>query len=162
VILSPAHGIEGLRDSKQLSAKKREHLFEQIIYNALYYGIGRAEPHEIDTLNILQATLLAMQRAVAAIKLPLDQAKAWIDGLHCPKLSCETEAVVRGDEQMPLISAASILAKVTRDREMCHYETIYPGYGFAKHKGYPTREHCLAIKKLGYTSIHRRSFRLPP
>ena len=156
VILDPDKPINGVMDSKKLTATKRERLFDIIINNCLAYGIARAEVDEIDRLNILQASLLAMQRAVA--QLPIQPDKALIDGNRCPTLTCETEAIIKGDASVPAIAAASILAKVTRDREMLVYAKQYPGYGFAKHKGYSTAMHLAAIHQLGVTPIHRKSF----
>lgn len=157
VILDPAIPIVGLNDSKKLSEKKRDVLFEEIKERALAWSIGRAEVHEIDELNILHATMLAMQRAVAGLSVKPEL--ALIDGNRCPDLPCPAEAVVKGDGRIPEIGAASILAKVTRDREMVELEKLYPGYGIAVHKGYPTKVHIDALKKLGATAIHRRSFR---
>lgn len=156
VILDPAHCINGLMDSKLLTEKKREGLFLTIQEKSIAYAIGRAEVEEIDQINILQASLLAMQRAVLA--LSIQPIEALIDGNCCPKLACQTRAIIKGDQKIPAISAASILAKVTRDREMIAYEEQYPGYGFAQHKGYPTSQHLSAIDKLGITTIHRKSF----
>ncbi len=156
VILDPARRIEGLADSKTLSAARRERLAVEIESRALAFALGRAEAGEIDHLNILQATLLAMQRAVAALE-PAPE-RAWIDGCHCPRLACPAVAVVQGDRKLAAIAAASILAKVARDREMCALDAEYPGYGFARHKGYPTRDHVAALAALGVTPVHRRSF----
>ncbi|WP_338055859.1 ribonuclease HII [Sulfurivermis fontis] len=156
VILDPARPIDGLADSKKLSEKRREALAELIKERALAWAIGRAEVEEIDRLNILQATLLAMQRAVASLD-PAPQ-HALIDGNRCPKLPCTAEAIIQGDGKVPVISAASILAKVTRDREMVEMDALYPGYGLAGHKGYPCKAHIEALERLGPTPIHRRSF----
>ena len=156
VILNPKRSISGLADSKQLTPKKREYLFERIIERCHAYAVGRAEVAEIDTLNILQASLLAMQRAVAALSIQPDT--ALIDGNRCPELLCQAKAIIRGDETVAAISAASIIAKVTRDREMGRYDQQYPGYGFAQHKGYATAQHLAAIDKLGMTVIHRKTF----
>lgn len=157
VILDPERPIEGLNDSKKLSAKKRDILFDEIREKALAWCIARAEVKEIDELNILHATMLAMQRAVAGLSVQPDL--ALIDGNRCPQLPCRAEAVIKGDGRVPEIGAASILAKVARDREMAEMETLYPGYGIGSHKGYPTRVHMEALKKLGATPIHRRSFK---
>ena len=157
VILDPAHPIVGLNDSKKLSEKKREALFHEIQEKALAWCIARADVGEIDELNILHATMLAMQRAVAG--LDVKPTLALIDGNRCPKLSCRAKAVIKGDGKVPEIGAASILAKVARDREMAEMETLYPGYGIGGHKGYPTKVHMEALKRLGATPIHRRSFR---
>ena len=157
VILDPARPIAGLADSKQLSPKKREALSAIIREQAQTWALGRAEVTEIDQLNILQASLLAMQRAVA--NLTLAPTHALVDGNKVPKLPCSAEAIIGGDATEPSISAASIIAKVARDQEMIDMEQQYPGYGFAQHKGYPTRQHLAALRQLGVTSIHRRSFR---
>ena len=156
VILDPERPIGGLRDSKKLTPARREQLAVQIRDQALAWSLGRAEVEEIDRLNILQASLLAMQRAVAG--LPLAPAMALVDGNHCPRLGCEVHAVIRGDARVVGISAASILAKVARDGEMRALDGEYPGYGFAAHKGYPTRSHLDALAELGVTPLHRRSF----
>ncbi|MCW8407682.1 ribonuclease HII [Legionella sp. PATHC035] len=148
--------IAGLADSKKLSAKKRELLAAQIKEEALAYAFGRAEVDEIDTLNIHHATLLAIQRAVEALPIRPDQ--VLVDGLHLPKLSIPCKAIVDGDDLIPEISAASILAKVFRDAEMTALDAIYPGYGFAGHKGYATVAHREALNRLGPCMIHRRSF----
>lgn len=156
VILDPEQPIQGLADSKTLSAGRRESLFLEIKAHCLAYALGRAEVDEIDTLNILQASLLAMQRAVQ--NLSLMPSKILVDGCHCPFFTCPAEAIIGGDGLVLSISAASIVAKVTRDAEMEAMESLYPGYGFAAHKGYPTRQHRDALKTLGVTPIHRRSF----
>lgn len=156
VILDASFPIEGLADSKKLIEKDREFLFDIIQERAKAWAIGRAEVEEIDRINILQATLLAMKRAVEG--LPLTPDLALVDGNQPPKLTCEVKTIVKGDEIEPAISAASILAKVSRDREMIKLDKIYPNYGFAKHKGYATKEHFDALEKLGPCHIHRRSF----
>jgi ribonuclease HII len=156
VILNPTKPIFGLADSKILTEAQREALFILILENALSYGVGRAEVEEIDRVNILQATFLAMQRAVAALHIVPHL--ALVDGNRSPKLPCETKAIIAGDQTEPAISAASILAKVTRDREMRFLDEQYPLYGFAKHKGYPTKDHIIALKKYGPCDIHRRSY----
>jgi len=156
VILNPKKPIDGIADSKKLSEKKREELYDRIIANCIAYAITRADVDEIDQLNILNASLLAMQRAVN--QLSVQPEKVLVDGHVCPELSCEVEAIVQGDNTIPAISAASILAKVTRDREMVLYDKQYPGYGFAEHKGYGTVLHLDAIYRLGVSPIHRRSF----
>ncbi|OQW93343.1 MAG: ribonuclease HII [Beggiatoa sp. IS2] len=148
--------IVGLADSKTLSAKRRELLAKQIRERALAYALGRAEVAEIDQLNILQASLLAMQRAVAQLTVAPD--RVLVDGNHCPRLAYPVEAIIRGDKLIPAISAASILAKVARDAEMCDWDKVYPGYGLAIHKGYPTKAHKEALQRLGVTPLHRRSF----
>lgn len=156
VILDPARPIVGLADSKKLSEKKRLALFEEIKEKALAWSLGRAEPHEIDDLNILHATMLAMQRAVAG--LPITPEFVLIDGNRCPALPMPAQAVVKGDSKVAEISAASILAKVTRDREMAELDARYPQYGFAKHKGYPTADHLRLLAEHGAIAEHRRSF----
>lgn len=157
VILDPANPIEGLTDSKKLSAKQREQLVPIIQQRAVAWALGRAEAEEIDQLNILQASLLAMKRAVEALHcLPTH---VLVDGIHAPQLNCPVTTIIKGDLKEPAIAAASILAKVARDSEMVAFETIYPGYGFASHKGYPTKQHQAALIQLGATKIHRRSFR---
>ncbi len=156
VILDPLRPIDGLNDSKKLTEAHREALFPIIQERALAWAIGRAEVAEIDQLNILHATMLAMQRAVAGLTLRPD--RVLVDGNRCPVLPMPSEPVVGGDARVPAIAAASILAKVTRDREMQEMELLYPGYGIGKHKGYPTPAHLSALKLLGATPIHRRSF----
>ncbi|QCI14271.1 ribonuclease HII [Pseudomonas putida] len=156
VILDPARPILGLNDSKKLTEAKREALFDEICEKALSFCIARAEVEEIDRLNILQATMLAMQRAVEG--LSVTPKLALIDGNRCPKLAVPAAPVVQGDAKVPAIAAASILAKVSRDREMSAFELIYPGYGIGGHKGYPTPVHLEALARLGPTPIHRRSF----
>ncbi len=155
VILSAP--ITGLKDSKKLSEKQREQLYVQICDHALAWSIGRAEVEEIDQLNILHATMLAMQRAVAGLSIQPEL--AYIDGNRCPQLPCPAQAVVKGDSRVPEIAAASIIAKVTRDREMQTLDQQWPGYGIATHKGYPTKAHLQALRTLGPSPIHRRSFR---
>ncbi len=148
--------IPGLGDSKQKSAAQRDRLFDLITRDALAIGVGRAEVEEIDTLNIFRATLLAMQRAIDALVIAPDQ--ALIDGLHCPALACPATAVVGGDASVAAISAASIIAKVTRDRIMVALHLDFPEYGFAQHKGYPTAAHVAALQRCGASSVHRTSF----
>ena len=156
VILDPAAPIEGLGDSKKLTEKVRERLYEQIYARALSVGVGRASVEEIDQLNILHATMLAMQRAVEALNLRPDL--ALIDGNRCPMLTCASEAIIKGDASEMTIGAASIIAKVTRDREMLEWHTQYSCYGLDKHKGYPTRAHLKALEQYGVSPQHRRSF----
>jgi ribonuclease HII len=156
VILDPARPILGLNDSKKLTAARREQLFDEICAKAISWCIARAEVEEIDQLNILHATMLAMQRAVAG--LSVTPRLALIDGNRCPLLDVPSAAVVKGDSKVPAIAAASILAKVSRDREMQVLDLQYPGYGIAGHKGYPTPAHLEALRRLGPTPIHRRSF----
>lgn len=156
VILNPDDPIEGLADSKKLSARRRELIAVEIKSRALSWCIARAECEEIDQINILQASLMAMQRAVNGLKIAAD--RALIDGNRCPQLACPAQAIVKGDSLIPEISAASILAKVYRDQEMFEMDKIYPGYGLAQHKGYPTKQHLAALQALGPSPIHRRSF----
>lgn len=156
VILNPEKPITGLTDSKLLSEKERERLFALIQENALDWALGRAEVAEIDKINILQATFLAMQRAVAGLKLT--PGLILIDGNASPKFAYEVKTIIKGDLSEPAISAASIIAKVTRDREMHLLDQQFPEYGFAKHKGYATKEHFAALAKYGPCPIHRRSY----
>ena len=157
VILDPKRPILGLADSKKLTEKHREILAAIIKEHALAWAIGRAEPEEIDQLNILQATLLAMKRAVEG--LGLEPSHAIVDGNQAPDLMCPVTTIIKGDQTEPAIAAASIIAKVSRDKEMILMEESFPGYGFAKHKGYPTKMHQDALMKLGVSDIHRRSFK---
>lgn len=157
VILDPGRPIPGLDDSKKLSAARREVLFDAICGRSLAWAVGRATVAEIDHLNILQATLLAMTRAVEGLSPAPDF--ALVDGNRLPRWSLAARAVVGGDALVPAIGAASILAKVTRDRDMAALAEAYPGYGFAAHKGYPTRAHREALARLGPCPAHRRSFR---
>lgn len=157
VILDPDHPIEGLADSKALSEKKRERLYHEIKDKALAWCIASASPAEIDELNILHASMLAMQRAVEGLSLAPDY--ALVDGNRCPSLSCPAEPVIKGDAKVAEISAASILAKVERDRQMLELHELHPEYGFDSHKGYPTRQHFEALERLGVLPQHRRSFR---
>ncbi len=156
VILDPRRPILGLNDSKKLTQARREALFDEICEKALSFCIARAEVEEIDRLNILHATLLAMKRAVEG--LHVTPKLALIDGNRCPVLAVPAAPVIKGDGKVPAIAAASILAKVTRDREMSSLEGLYPGYGIGAHKGYPTPVHLEALARLGPTPIHRRSF----
>lgn len=156
VILDPKHRIDGLADSKKLTEKKRETLSDDIQNKALAWCIARADVEEIDEINILQASLLAMKRAVEGLKV--SPSLALIDGNKLPDLSCEMEAIIKGDSKEACISAASIIAKVARDNEMIEMDKLYPGYGFAQHKGYPTKQHKEAIVRLGVTPIHRTSY----
>lgn len=156
VILDPDKPIEGLNDSKKLTEKRREILFEEITLRARSWCIARASVAEIDQLNILQASLLAMKRAVDGLSVVPEH--VLVDGNKLPRWSYPAEAVVKGDSRVAAISAASILAKVTRDREMCQLDKQYPGYGFAGHKGYPTRTHLAALEQLGITPVHRTSY----
>lgn len=154
VILSTP--IDGVTDSKKLTPLKRKQLAKEIKARAFCYAYGRAEVHEIDQLNIHHATLLAMKRAIEA--LPISPHKVLIDGLYVPKMTIPCEAIVKGDSLVMEIGAASILAKVLRDEEMEHMDELYPGYGFAAHKGYPTAIHQQALRQLGPCPIHRRSY----
>ena len=155
VILGPSIP-EGLNDSKKLTERKRERLFDEIKASAVAWSIGRASVEEIDRLNILNASLLAMKRAVESLS-PLPD-YVLVDGNKLPTWQFPAEAIVGGDGSIPCISAASVLAKVTRDREMLELDEKYPGYGLAKHKGYPTAQHLDALSRLGVAPIHRRSF----
>ncbi|MCL1147095.1 ribonuclease HII [Shewanella sp. 10N.261.52.F9] len=157
VILDPNNPIEGLNDSKKLSEKKRELLFEQIQQKALSVSVGSASPVEIDELNILHATMLAMQRAVAG--LTIKPSSVLVDGNRTPDFGVESHAIIKGDGLIDAISAASIIAKVVRDREMDALAAQYPAYGFDKHKGYPTKAHFEALAQHGVLSEHRKSFR---
>lgn len=156
VILDHKKKIPGLADSKILTAAKREELFKHIQEKALAWSIAFADVVEIDRINILQASLLAMKRAVETLSIQPEL--ALIDGNICPKLVCVTQAIIDGDKLEPAISAASILAKVARDEEMARLALFYPEYGFAKHKGYATKEHLAALHKHGPSPIHRTSF----
>jgi ribonuclease HII len=156
VILDPENPILGLRDSKLLSESKREFLAVKIHEHALAWAVAYATVEEIDHLNILHATMLAMQRAVQALQCAPDE--AWIDGNRAPKLACRARTIVRGDRLHPVISAASILAKTARDAEMLRMHERYPQYGFDRHKGYPTAEHLALLRRHGASDIHRRSF----
>jgi len=156
VILGPAHGIVGLADSKVLKASQRDVLAVQIRARALAWSVAFASVEEIDRLNILQATMLAMQRAVAGLRpAPIE---ALIDGNRCPSLPCAARAIVKGDATVAEISAASILAKTARDAELCELHISYPQYGFAIHKGYPTAAHLAALRLHGACPVHRKSF----
>jgi len=156
VILDPQQPITGLADSKRLSAKRREALSLLIQQQAIAWAIASASVEEIDRLNILHASLLAMQRAVAQLD-PVPQ-QVLVDGNHCPKLEIPTQAIVKGDASVAAISAASILAKVARDAELIALDQRYPQYGFAQHKGYPTAAHRQALQEHGACPEHRRSF----
>ncbi|WP_394248006.1 ribonuclease HII [Vibrio profundi] len=157
VILDPNNPIEGLNDSKKLSEKKRLALLPEIKEKALSWSVGRCSPAEIDELNILQATMVAMQRAIEGLSVQPDL--ALIDGNRVPKLPMDGVAVVKGDLRVAEISAASIIAKVVRDQEMEELDKLHPEYGFAKHKGYPTKAHFEAIEKHGVIEQYRKSFK---
>ncbi|MDO8908789.1 MAG: ribonuclease HII [Pseudohongiella sp.] len=156
VILPARYKLPGLDDSKKLSARKRELLYDQIQQEALAFAIAEVSAQEIDTINIFRASMLAMHKAVTALNISPDF--VFVDGTHCPAWSWPSTALVKGDSRLHCIAAASILAKVARDRELQKLDDIYPGYGFAKHKGYPTRDHMLALQKLGPCAEHRRSY----
>jgi ribonuclease HII len=156
VILDPRHSIQGLADSKKLTEKRREKLFMEIRQHALAWSVARATTAEIDEINILQASLLAMQRAVA--KLKIAPVKVLVDGNRSPIFPCESVAIIKGDQTEPAISAASIVAKVLRDRLMMMLHRRYPQYGFDGHKGYPTGAHVEALRQHGVSRVHRLSF----
>ncbi len=157
VILDPSKPIEGLNDSKKLSEKKREILSSVIKENALAWAIGEATPEEIDRYNILNATMLAMTRAVQALKVQPDY--VLVDGNRVPKWDYNSSSVVKGDARVPEISAASIIAKVYRDHQMIELDRLYPQYGLARHKGYPTAEHLAAIRRYGVNELYRKSYK---
>ena len=156
VILDPEQPIYGLADSKSINEKKREKLAQEIMLKSRAWAIARAEVYEIDELNILQASLLAMCRSVDALNIK--PGLVLVDGNHCPEMELPVKAIIKGDTKVAAISAASIIAKVARDREMTDLDHEYPGYGFAVHKGYPTMAHIQALKQLGACPVHRRSF----
>ena len=160
VILDPSNPIAGLKDSKKLTPARRDFLYEQIMEKAKAWGVGQASPAEIDDINILQATMLAMRRAVEDLvsRLGAWPDKALIDGNRCPELPIPSEAIIKGDAKEPAISAASIIAKVTRDRQMKILDALHPQYGFAQHMGYPTEAHFAALKEFGVCDEHRKSF----
>ena len=156
VLLDPRRPIPGLADSKLLTPGRRAALAQRIRSDALSWAVASASVEEIDRLNVLRASLLAMRRAVEALDRPAYE--AWIDGTHCPHLSCAARAVVGGDRTVPQISAASILAKTERDAEMLRLHARFPQYGLDRHKGYPTPEHLARLAEHGACAIHRRSF----
>ncbi len=156
VMLDPGRPIAGLADSKALSAKTRERLAALIKEQALAWAVAESSVAEIDALNILQASLLAMARAIAALRPQPEEIE--VDGLHCPVVAMPARAIVRGDAQVAAISAASILAKTARDAELLRLHTLFPQYGLDRHKGYPTAAHLSALEKHGVAIIHRRSF----
>jgi len=156
VILNPARPIAGLADSKVLSEKKREHLALEIKEHSLCWSVALATVEEIDSINILQATLLAMKRAVEGLSIPPEL--AWVDGNQAPRLNCRVQTIVKGDALMPAISAASILAKTARDQELERLHVLYPQYAFDQHKGYGTALHLARLKQYGPSPVHRRTF----
>ncbi|HZV99011.1 MAG TPA: ribonuclease HII [Methylophilaceae bacterium] len=156
VILNPKRPIKGLADSKTLSEKKRDSLTLQIKEHALAWAIASSSVEEIDQINILQASLLAMKRAVENLNVVAHQ--VLVDGLHCPKINIPVQAIVKGDSSVAAIAAASILAKTARDAEMCRLHDIYPHYDFAQHKGYSTPDHLLRLATHGVSPVHRRSY----
>jgi len=156
VILDTKNPIQGLMDSKKLTEKKRNLLAIEIRGKAVAWSLGRAEHDEIDSINILQASLLAMKRAVES--LTVQPELVLVDGVYCPDITLKVEAIIKGDSKIQAISAASIIAKVARDNEMIALDNEYPGYGFSQHKGYPTKMHIDALNKLGVSAIHRKSF----
>lgn len=156
VILDPSRPIEGLKDSKQLSSKKRRALATEIREKSCAWALGRAEVEEIDRINILRASLLAMRRAIVNLRVRAEV--VYVDGNIAPSLPCTTVTVVGGDGKVAEISAASIIAKVARDEEMINLAELYPEYGFERHKGYATATHLQALKRYGPTVIHRKSF----
>ena len=164
VILDPMHSIEGLADSKKITEKKRDVLAIQIKENALAWAIATSSVEEIDEINILQASLLAMKRAVESMQIQFSEVLAahilfvQVDGNKCPKISLPCEAIVKGDNKVQAISAASILAKTARDAELYALDKQYPMYGFAQHKGYPTKAHLEQLKQHGVSPVHRRSY----
>ncbi|UJF23563.1 ribonuclease HII [Shewanella sp. OMA3-2] len=157
VILDPTKPIIGLNDSKKLTEKRRNALYQDIMANALAVSVGRASPTEIDQINILQATMLAMQRAVAGLTILPE--RVLVDGNRVPDFGISAHAIIKGDGLVASISAASIIAKVTRDKEMDDLDALYPHYGFAKHKGYPTKAHFEALAQFGVIDEHRKSFK---
>lgn len=156
VILDPRRPIQGLNDSKKLTEKQRERLFHEIRQHALAWSVARARVTEIDAINILQATFLAMRRSVE--RLSIKPIQVLVDGNLCPPFPCTAKAIIKGDESEPAISAASIVAKVLRDRLMVMLDKKYPDYGFAQHKGYGTAMHIKALRQHGVSRVHRRSF----
>ena len=156
VIFDESTIINGLGDSKAISETKRNYLSAEIKEKALAWAIAQVEHDEIDELNILNASMLAMKKAVESLRIAPDHVQ--VDGNRCPPLNCSVEAIVKGDALVKVIGAASILAKVSRDALMVEMDEIYPGYGFAKHKGYPTKQHRAALQRLGVCEIHRRSY----
>lgn len=156
VILNPQQSIEGLADSKTLSEKKRILLSQQIKMQSLSWSVAKATVEEIDSLNILQATLLAMKRAIEALSIAPEL--VWVDGNQPPRVACRVETVIKGDSLIPAISAASILAKTARDEDLQRLHSLYPQYSFDQHKGYGTALHMARLKQYGPSPVHRRSF----
>ena len=156
VILPSDYDLPQLNDSKKISEKQRNCLFDSIQQQAVCYAIASAQPGEIDEINIFQASMLAMHRAVKS--LVRQPGFVYVDGTHCPQWDYRSVAITKGDSRVDCIAAASILAQVARDRVMCELDLQYPGYGFARHKGYPTPAHLLALKQLGPSAVHRRSY----
>ena len=156
VILDKDNPIHGLDDSKKISHKKRIKLADRVKTQAIAWSLGRAEVEEIDELNILQASLLAMKRAIEALEIKPDYVV--VDGTFVPDVVYEKQAIIKGDSLVSAISAASIIAKVARDEEMIKFDAVYSGYGFSSHKGYPTKQHIESIERLGVTDLHRRTF----
>lgn len=156
VILDPGRRIRGLADSKLLTPERREELAILIRARSIAWATGQADVGEIDTINILHATMLAMCRAVAALPVPPEE--ALVDGNRCPALTCRVRAIVKGDRDIAAISAASIIAKTTRDALLRELDKLYPIYGFAQHKGYGTPEHLAALERHGPCAVHRRTF----
>jgi ribonuclease HII len=156
VILPANYNLPGLDDSKKLTARKRERLYDQIQHEALAFAIAEVSAQEIDAINIFRASMLAMHKAVFALDISPDF--VYVDGTHCPLWTWPSQALVKGDSRLHCIAAASVLAKVARDRKLLKLDDVHPGYGFAKHKGYPTKAHLLALHKLGPCAEHRRSY----
>ncbi len=156
VILDKRNIIEGLADSKTLSEKNRQRLAEQIKKESLAWAVACVDHEQIDELNILNASMLAMKMAIESLKVKPDHVR--VDGNRCPQVMHSIEAIIKGDATVEEIGAASILAKVERDEIMIEMDSVYPGYGFARHKGYPTKQHVAALNRLGVSKIHRRSF----
>jgi len=156
VILADKPRIRGLADSKLLTPDRRDVLAKRIRERAVAWAVASASVEEIDRINILQATLLAMRRAVEALQSA--PSEIWVDGLHCPVVTCQARAIVEGDRIVPVISAASILAKTARDALLIQLDETYPGYGFAQHKGYATPQHLKALQRLGPCALHRKTF----
>jgi len=156
VILDPMKPIDGLRDSKKLTPKRREELAAEIKKSAIAWSLAKASLEEIETLNVHNANLLAMKRAVESLSVKPD--KVWVDGTHVPDIDIQAEAVIKGDDKIAAISAASIIAKVERDQAMGEYHELYPQYGINKHKGYLTRQHMDALREYGPCPLHRKTY----